>query len=125
MAAMRLAHTMIRVGNLERSLSFYTGMLGFRLVRTKEVPEGRFTLAFLEAPGGGSQLELTYNWDRDHYDLGDGYGHIALTVEDPGKAYDELVARGVPPYRPSNGRYAFIKDPDGYQIELLREDPAG
>lgn len=118
---MRFVHTMIRVGNLEQSLHFYTEKMGFRLVRTRESEEGRFTLAFLEPPDGGAMLELTYNWDRDSYDLGDGYGHIALAVPDPGEAYDALMAKGVPPYRPSNGRYAFVKDPDGYQIELVKD----
>lgn len=118
---MRFVHTMLRVTNLQRSLDFYTGMLEFRLVRTRENEEGRFTLAFLEPPGGGAQLELTYNWDRDQYTLGDAYGHIALAVADPGATYDALIAKGVPPYRPSNGRYAFVKDPDGYQIELVQD----
>ncbi len=122
MSSMRIAHTRLRVADLERRVAFYTEKLGFRLVRTRENEEGRFTLAFLEPPGGGSQLELTYNWGRDSYELGNAYGHIALTVEDPGTFYEELMARGVPPYRPSNGRYAFVKDPDGYQIELLRAD---
>lgn len=116
---MHIAHTMIRVGNLERSLAFYTEKLGFELRNTHEVEAGRFTLAFLQPPGGGSVLELTHNWDTEAYDLGTGYGHIALAVEHPGEFYDELMAKGVPEYRPFNGRYAFVKDPDGYQIELV------
>lgn len=116
---MRFAHTMIRVGDLERSVRFYTEMLGFREVRRREVPEGRFTLVFLEPPAGNAQLELTYNWDRSHYDLGDGFGHIALAVAHPGETYEELVRRGVPRFRPFNGRYAFVRDPDGYAIELV------
>jgi lactoylglutathione lyase len=120
---MRIAHTMIRVGDLQRSIDFYTKKLGFELVRTRDNEEGRFTLAFLQPPGGGSQLELTHNWDRDTYDLGDGYGHLALAVEHPGETYDALMAKGVPEYRPFNGRYAFVKDPDGYQIELVFARP--
>lgn len=116
---MHIAHTMIRVGDLERSIAFYTEMLGFELTRRLDVEAGRFTLAFLTPPGGGSMLELTHNWDTSEYDLGTGYGHIAVAVEHPGEVYDALVAKGVPEYRPFNGRYAFVKDPDGYQIELV------
>ncbi len=117
---MHIAHTMIRVGDLDKSVAFYTEQLGFELLRTHEVEAGRFTLAFLHPPGGGgSMLELTYNWDTDAYDLGTGYGHIAVAVEHPGEFYDALIAKGVPEYRPFNGRYAFVKDPDGYQIELV------
>ena len=116
---MHIAHTMIRVGDLDRSVAFYTEMLGFELVRTHEVEAARFTLAFLEPPGGGSVLELTYNWDTHEYDLGTGYGHIAVAVEHPGEFYDALIKKGVPEYREFNGRYAFVKDPDGYQIELV------
>lgn len=116
---MHIAHTMIRVKDLDRSLDFYTNKLGFELVRTHEVPQGEFTLAFLQPPGGGSLLELTYNWDTRDYELGDAWGHIAVAVEHPGEFYDALMAKGVPEYRPFNGRYAFVKDPDGHQIELV------
>src|SRR5690625_3841422 len=87
---MRLLHTMLRVGNLERSIKFYTEVLGMRLLRQQDYPEGRFTLAFVgyQPEEEGAVLELTYNWDTDHYDLGTGYGHIAIEVPNAAKACD-------------------------------------
>ena len=124
---MRLLHTMLRVGDLDTSIDFYTGVLGMQLLRLKDYPDGRFTLAFV---GYGEEsdntvIELTYNWDTDHYDTGTGYGHIAIEVDDVYKAVEELRSRGVKVIReagPMNAGttiLAFIEDPDGYQVELL------
>ncbi len=124
---MRLLHTMIRVGNLERSIDFYTNVLGMKLLRQKDYPDGKFTLAFL---GYGPEsetcvLELTYNWGVDSYDLGNGFGHIAIEVDDVYKAVEEIRARGgkiireAGPMNAGTTIIAFVEDPDGYQIELL------
>ncbi len=124
---MRMLHTMLRVGDLERSLSFYAEVLGMRLLRRKEYPSGRFTLAFV---GYGDEsehtvLELTHNWDTDHYELGDAYGHIALGVEDirapcaanAGKG--GRVVREPGPMKHGSTVIAFVEDPDGYKVELI------
>ena len=124
---MRLLHTMLRVGNLERSIDFYTQVLGMKLLRQKDYPDGKFTLAFV---GYGDEsdstvIELTYNWDTDSYDLGEGYGHIAIEVDDVYEAVSELQSRGGKVIRdagPMNAGMtiiAFIEDPDGYPIELI------
>ena len=124
---MRLLHTMLRVTDMEKSIDFYTNIFGMELLRKKEFPEGKFTLAFL---GYGSEekntvLELTHNWETDSYDLGNAYGHIAIGVEDVYKACDEISAKGgdvVRPAGPMKGTttvIAFVKDPDGYMIELI------
>ncbi|MGB5539322.1 MAG: lactoylglutathione lyase [Gammaproteobacteria bacterium] len=124
---MRLLHTMLRVGNLQRSIDFYTHVLGMRLLRQKEYPDGKFTLAFV---GYGDErdntvLELTYNWDTERYDPGTGFGHIAIEVDDVYKAVEDLQARGgkvireAGPMNAGTTIIAFIEDPDGYQIELL------
>lgn len=124
---MRLLHTMLRVGNLQRSIDFYTGVLGMRLLRQKDYPDGKFTLAFV---GYGDEtdntvIELTYNWDTDHYDLGTGYGHIAIEVVDVYEAVEELRSRGgkvirdAGPMNAGTTIIAFIEDPDGYPIELI------
>ena len=124
---MRLLHTMLRVGNLQRSVDFYTQVLGMRLLRQQDYPDGKFTLAFV---GYGDErdntvIELTYNWDTDHYDLGEGFGHIAIEVDDVYSAVDQLRARGgkiireAGPMHAGTTLIAFIEDPDGYQIELL------
>ncbi len=126
---MRMLHTMYRVSDLEKSLSFYTEVLGMRLLRRKDYPEGRFTLAFV---GFGDEtdntvLELTHNWDTDQYDLGTGYGHIAIEVDDVYEACDQIKAKGgqvvreAGPMKNSNSGtiLAFVRDPDGYMIELL------
>ena len=126
---MRILHTMLRVGNLERSIEFYTQVLGMKLLRQKDYPEGKFTLAFV---GYGSEsensvIELTYNWDTDHYDLGTGYGHIALEVNDVYQACEDIRQRGAKIIReagPMNAGttiIAFAEDPDGYPIELIGE----
>ena len=124
---MRLLHTMLRVGNLERSIEFYTDVLGMKLLRQKQYPEGEFTLAFV---GYGEEsdtavIELTYNWGTDSYDLGNGYGHIALGVDDIYATCDELkrrggkVAREPGPMQHGTTVIAFVEDPDGYKIELI------
>ena len=125
---MRMLHTMIRVGNLDRSIQFYTEVLGMKLLRQKEYPDGRFTLAFV---GYGEEsdtavVELTYNWDTDSYDLGNGFGHIALGVEDIYAVCDEIKQRGgnvtrePGPMKHGTSVIAFIEDPDGYKIELIQ-----
>jgi lactoylglutathione lyase len=124
---MRLLHTMIRVGNLDRSIAFYTEVLGMSLLRKKDYPSGKFTLAFLGygAESEHSCIELTHNWGTEQYDLGNGYGHIALEVDDVYKACDEIRARGgvitrePGPMKHGSTILAFVKDPDGYAIELL------
>jgi lactoylglutathione lyase len=118
---------MLRVGNLQQSIEFYTTVLGMKLLRQKDYPDGKFTLAFV---GYGpesehSVIELTYNWDTDHYDLGNGYGHIALEVDDVYQACDEIRQRGgkiireAGPMNAGTTIIAFVEDPDGYPIELI------
>ena len=125
---MRILHTMLRVGDLKRSLDFYTNVLGMQLLRQKDYPDGRFTLAFV---GYGSEdeqavLELTHNWDTPKYDLGSGYGHIALEVDDAASACDEVrkrggkVAREAGPMKHGTTVIAFVEDPDGYKIEFIQ-----
>lgn len=124
---MRILHTMLRVGNLEQSIEFYTTILGMKLLRQKDYPEGKFTLAFVGygPESENSVIELTYNWDTDHYDLGSGYGHIALEVVDVYQACDDIRQRGGKIIReagPMNAGatiIAFVEDPDGYPIELI------
>jgi len=124
---MRILHTMLRVTNLERSLAFYTTVLGMKLLRQKDYPEGRFTLAFV---GFGDEkaeavLELTHNWDTTQYELGTAYGHIALEVDDVYVACEKIRAAGgkivreAGPMKHSTTILAFVEDPDGYKIELL------
>ena len=124
---MRLLHTMLRVTDLEQSIEFYTSTLGMTLLRKRDYPDGRFTLAFL---GYGPEsehtaLELTYNWDQDSYDLGDAFGHIAIEVEDVYAACDEIKAKGgtvvreAGPMKHGSTVLAFVKDPDAYMIDLL------
>lgn len=126
---MRLLHTMLRVGDMKRSIAFYTEVLGMRLLRQSEYPNGRFTLAFV---GYGDEkdeavLELTHNWDTDSYDLGTGYGHIAVEVDDAYKACDAVKARGgtvtreAGPMKHGTTVIAFVKDPDGYMIEFIQK----
>ncbi|MDH5181066.1 MAG: lactoylglutathione lyase [Gammaproteobacteria bacterium] len=124
---MRILHTMLRVGNLDTSIQFYTEILGMKLLRRKDYPEGKFTLAFLgyAAEAESSVIELTYNWDTDSYDLGNGFGHIALEVDDVYQATDEIRKRGgkilrdAGPMNAGTTIIAFVADPDGYQIELI------
>ncbi|CUA81500.1 lactoylglutathione lyase [Gulbenkiania indica] len=126
---MRLLHTMLRVGNLERSLAFYQDVLGMRLLRRQDYPDGRFTLAFV---GFGDEddttvIELTHNWDTASYDLGTGYGHIAIEVEDAYRACDLVRERGgkvtreAGPMKHGTTVIAFVEDPDGYKIEFIQK----
>ncbi len=124
---MRILHTMIRVGDLERSIAFYTEVLGMKLLRRKDYPAGKFTLAFVGygEESEGCVLELTYNWGVDHYDLGNGFGHIAIEVDDVYQAAEAIRERGgriirePGPMNAGTTIIAFVEDPDGYQIELL------
>ena len=125
---MRMLHTMIRVGNLERSLQFYCEILGMRLLRRKDYESGRFTLAFVGygAEDAHTVIELTHNWDTTHYDLGTGFGHVALGVNDIYATCDELRRKGAKvvrepgPMKHGGSEIAFIEDPDGYRIELIQ-----
>ena len=126
---MRILHTMIRVGNLERSLAFYTEVLGMRLLRKQDYPEGRFTLAFVGYcdESEGAAIELTHNWDTTSYELGNGFGHVALAVDDAYAACAEIKARGgkvvreAGPMKHGTTVIAFVEDPDGYKIELIQK----
>lgn len=119
---------MIRVGELDRSIRFYTDVLGMKLLRRKDYPDGKFTLAFV---GYGPEsehavIELTHNWDTARYELGNGFGHIALEVEDAYRACEEIKARGgkvtreAGPMKHGSTVIAFVEDPDGYKIELIQ-----
>ncbi|MBN3860592.1 lactoylglutathione lyase [Neisseriaceae bacterium PsAf] len=121
---------MLRVGNLDKSLEFYTKVMEMKILRCEEYPEGKFTLAFV---GYGDEenntvIELTYNWDTDHYDLGTGYGHVAIAVDNAAEACEKIRQRGGNVVRESgpmnNGTtvIAFVEDPDGYKIELIERD---
>lgn len=124
---MRLLHTMLRVGDLQRSIDFYTQVLGMQLLRQKEYPEGKFTLAFL---GYGDErnstvLELTYNWGVESYEVGSGFGHLAIEVEDVHEAAEMIrsqggkITREPGPMNAGTTLLAFVEDPDGYPIELI------
>jgi lactoylglutathione lyase len=117
---------MIRVGNLEKSLAFYTGVLGMTLLRKTDYPEGRFTLAFLAAPGDhAAQVELTYNWDPESYGIGRAFGHLAYEVDDIYALCERLMKAGVTINRPPrDGRMAFVRSPDNISIELLQKGGA-
>ena len=126
---MRMLHTMLRVGNLEKSIAFYTEVLGMKLLRQSENPEYKYTLAFV---GYGDEsehtvLELTYNWDTSSYDLGNAYGHIALEVENVYEACDKISAKGgvisrePGPVKGGTTEIAFVRDPDNYAIELIQK----
>ena len=124
---MRLLHTMIRVGNLETSIQFYTEVLGMKLLRRKDYPDGKFTLAFVGYANEqeNTVIELTHNWDTDSYDLGSGFGHLAIEVDDVYAAAEKIRSQGGKIIRepgPMNAGttiIAFVEDPDGYPIELL------
>jgi len=126
---MRFLHTMLRVGNLQRSIDFYTQVLGMSLLRTSENPDYKYTLAYLGFEGGNpaqAELELTHNWDTDHYEMGTAYGHIALGVPDAYAACDKIRAAGgaitreAGPVKGGSTVIAFVTDPDGYKIELIQ-----
>lgn len=130
---MRLLHTMLRVGDLQRSIDFYTKVLGMKLLRTSENPEYKYSLAFV---GYGPEteeavIELTYNWGVDKYELGTVYGHIALSVDNAAEACEKIrqnggnVTREAGPVKGGTTVIAFVEDPDGYKIELIEEKDAG
>jgi len=124
---MRLLHTMIRVGNLQKSIDFYTNVLGMRLLRQKDYPDGRFTLAFVgyDDESENTAIELTHNWDTEQYELGEGFGHLAIEVDDVYAATQRIrdmggkIIRDAGPMNAGTTIIAFVEDPDGYQIELL------
>ncbi|MFC4656816.1 lactoylglutathione lyase [Rheinheimera marina] len=126
---MRLLHTMLRVGNLERSIAFYTEILGMKLLRTSENPEYKYTLAFVgyQDERDGAVIELTYNWGVESYDLGNAYGHIALEVDDIYAACELIrskggvISREPGPVKGGTTEIAFVRDPDNYAIELIQK----
>ncbi|MCG8707990.1 lactoylglutathione lyase [Brenneria sp. 4F2] len=130
---MRLLHTMLRVGNLQRSIDFYTNVLGMRLLRTSENTEYQYTLAFVgyTEESEGAVIELTYNWGVESYDLGNAYGHIALAVEDVAATCENIrqaggkVTREAGPVKGGTTIIAFVEDPDGYKIELIEKSQSG
>lgn len=129
---MRILHTMLRVGDLEKSLGFYTEVLGMTLLRRREYPEGRFTLAFVGYGPESEQaaLELTWNWDTAAYEVGTGFGHVALEVPDAAAACAQikqrggLVTREAGPMKHGTTVIAFVQDPDGYKVELIERKPS-
>ena len=131
---MRILHTMLRVGDLDRSIAFYTQVLGMKLLSRQDYPGGSFTLAFLgydeRVDGrqvGGAEIELTYNWGVDKYELGSAFGHIALQVEDAAQACAMVRERGgkvtreAGPMKHGSSVIAFVEDPDGYKIEFIQK----
>lgn len=129
---MRILHTMIRVGDLDRSIGFYTEVLGMTLLRRKDYPEGKFTLAFVgyQDEDEGTVLELTYNWGVEKYDLGTAFGHVAVEVDDACKACELVKQRGgkvtreAGPMKHGTTVIAFVEDPDGYKIEFIQKKAA-
>lgn len=126
---MRILHTMLRVNNLDESLAFYTEVLGMKLLRRKDYESGRFTLAFIGygEESEGAVLELTWNWDTDRYEIGNGYGHVAIGTPDIYKTCDEIRRRGGKivrepgPMKHGTTVIAFVEDPSGYKIELIEQ----
>ena len=128
---MRILHTMLRVGDLERSIQFYSEVLGMKELRRKDYPEGKFTLAFLGygEESANAVLELTYNWGQEAYDIGSGFGHIAIEVDDVYQACEAMrkqggkIIRDAGPMNAGTTIIAFLEDPDGYPIELIGKKP--
>ncbi|MDO8465551.1 MAG: lactoylglutathione lyase [Gallionella sp.] len=126
---MRILHTMLRVIDLEKSLAFYTGVLGMKLLRRTDYPDGKFTLAFVGFgnEASGTVIELTHNWGVEKYEIGNAFGHIAIEVEDAYAACEKIrqlggrVVREAGPMKHGNTVIAFIEDPDGYKIELIQK----
>ena len=123
---MKYLHTMVRVSELDRSLAFYRDALGLEEVSRKDVPQGRYTLVFLAAPGDhAAQVELTFNWDPENYQGGRNFGHLAYSVDNIYASCQRLLDHGVTVLRPPrDGRMAFARSPDGISIELLQQGPA-
>jgi lactoylglutathione lyase len=123
---MKYLHTMVRVNDVEKSLEFYCNALGLKELRRREDEKGRYTLIFLAAPGDeDAQVELTYNWDREDYDEGRNFGHLAYQVDDIYALCEQLMAAGVTINRPPrDGRMAFVRSPDNISIELLQKGEA-
>ncbi|MES0872951.1 lactoylglutathione lyase [Sinimarinibacterium thermocellulolyticum] len=127
---MRILHTMLRVGDLERSIAFYTEVLGMKLLRRKDYPDGQFTLAFVGYGDGDAEIELTYNYGVDRYELGNAFGHIAIEVDDAYAACEEVRRRGgrvtreAGPMKHGTTVIAFVEDPDGYKIEFIQKKAA-
>ena len=129
----RMLHTMLRVHDLDKSLAFYTGLLGMKLLRKKDYPDGKFTLAFVGYGGEKDHtvIELTHNWGNAPYQLGNAYGHIALQVDDAYRACEEVKKRGgkvtreAGPMKHGTTVIAFVEDPSGYKIELIERAAAG
>ena len=127
---MRILHTMLRVGDLDRSISFYPEVMGMQLLRKSDNEQYRYTLAFVgyQPEKEGAVLELTYNWDESEYDLGTGYGHIAIEVDDAADTCDAIrnaggtVTREAGPVKGGSTVIAFVQDPDGYKIELIEKN---
>lgn len=130
---MRMLHTMLRVGDLDRSIAFYTEVLGMQLLRRKDYPDGKFTLAFV---GYGDEdhhtvLELTHNWGVDKYELGTAFGHLAIEVDDAYRACEDVTRKGGKVVRPAGPMkhgstvIAFVEDPDGYKIEFIQKGTRG
>nr|WP_113869103.1 lactoylglutathione lyase [Brenneria salicis]NMN91879.1 lactoylglutathione lyase [Brenneria salicis ATCC 15712 = DSM 30166]RBP58339.1 lactoylglutathione lyase [Brenneria salicis ATCC 15712 = DSM 30166]RLM29343.1 lactoylglutathione lyase [Brenneria salicis ATCC 15712 = DSM 30166] len=130
---MRLLHTMLRVGDLQRSVDFYTKVLGMRLLRTSKNAEYKYTLAFVgyTDESEGAVIELTYNWGVDHYDMGNAFGHVALGVDDVAATCERIrqaggnVTRDAGPVKGGTTIIAFVEDPDGYKIELIENSHLG
>jgi len=127
---MRILHTMLRVGDLQRSIDFYTRILGMKLLRTTDRPDQKYSLAFVgyDSNPGQAEIELTYNYGVDHYELGSAYGHIALGVSNVAGACDRIresggtITREAGPVKGGSTIIAFVQDPDGYKIELIQRD---
>jgi lactoylglutathione lyase len=126
---MRILHTMLRVVDLEKSLAFYTGVLGMKMLRRNDYPDGKFTLAFVgfTDEANGAVIELTHNWGTEKYELGNAFGHIAIEVEDAYAACERIKQRGgkvvreAGPMKHGSTVIAFVEDPDGYKIELIQQ----
>ncbi len=125
---MRMLHTMLRVGDLQRSIKFYTDVMGMQLLRTNDRPDQKYSLAFVgyDTEDKGTVLELTYNYGVDHYDMGGAFGHIAISVDDCYAACERIrkqggnVTRDAGPVKGGSTVIAFVTDPDGYKIELIQ-----
>ena len=123
---MKILHTMLRVGDLDRSIAFYTAVLDMKLLSRQDYPDGKFTLAFVGYGDGGSEIELTHNWGVETYELGNAYGHIAVEVDDAYAACERVKARGgrvtreAGPMKHGSTVIAFVEDPDGYKVEFIQ-----